>query len=209
MAVEHTPEHVRITDSQAVGRLSTFILPAIPTETRLRLILIFMLTIGKDKDEQYFNRLLHHTDIPESEFQIIKRMLIWRDKTQKSQFQHRRPPPEDERFIASRWDPKIKNLIEEIYERRLDEREFKVAGKKSTSDFRPAASARYGSGLAGKPREKRKIIIFVVGGITYSEMRVAYELSKKTNTTVILGSDEILTPSSFLESLRDRNTVNC
>lgn len=181
MAVEHTPEHVRITDSQAVGRLSTFILPAIPTETRLRLILIFMLTIGKDKDEQYFNRLLHHTDIPESEFQIIKRMLIWRDvrvffkivfifffqKTQKSQFQHRRPPPEDERFIASRWDPKIKNLIEEIYERRLDEREFKVAGKKSTSDFRPAASARYGSGLAGKPREKRKIIIFVVGEVMF------------------------------------------
>uniref|UniRef100_A0A1I7TQA5 Sec1 family domain-containing protein 2 n=1 Tax=Caenorhabditis tropicalis TaxID=1561998 RepID=A0A1I7TQA5_9PELO len=202
MAVEHTPEGCRITDSQAVGRLSAFIQPTIPTETRLRLILIFMLSIGRDKDEQFFQRLLHHTDIPADEYQLVLKMLRWRAKTQSSPFQRRRAPPVDERFPSSRWDPKIKNLIQEVQQKKLDEREFKVVGLKT--EQRTAMSARYGGGLTGRPREKRKIIIFVVGGITYSEIKTAYEMSEKTNTTVILGSDAILTPARFLETLRHR-----
>lgn len=204
MAVEHTPEGVKVSDTQAVNRLSTFLMPAIPTETRLRLILIFMLTIGKDKDEQYFNRLLHHTDIPEEEFQIVRKMLNWRNRTQSSAFQRRRPPPSEERFQSSRWDPKIKNIIQEVHEKRLDEREFKFLGKKSTTELRSAMSARYGGGLTGRPREKRKIILFIVGGVTYSEIRTIYEMSLATNTTIILGSDSIITPSDFLQSLRDQ-----
>lgn len=208
MALEHTPEGSKVSDTQAVNRLSTFLMPAIPLETRLRLILIFMLTIGKDKDEQYFNRLLHHTDIPEEEFHVIRKMLNWRNRTQSSAFQRRRPPPADERFSSSRWDPKIRNIIQEIHEKRLDEREFKFLGQKSAPELRTAMSARYGGGLSGRPREKRKIILFIVGGITYSEMRTIYEMSAATNTTIILGSDYIITPSDFLQSLRDRHTTD-
>ncbi|CAO4375984.1 unnamed protein product [Caenorhabditis nigoni] len=204
MAVEHTPEGAKISDSQAVNRLSTFIMqPTLTTDIRLRLILIFMLTIGKDKDEQFFNRLLHHTDIPDEEFQVVKKMLNWRDKAKASAFQRRRPPPEDERFPTSRWDPKIRNIIQEIHAKRLDEREFKLLGQKSGApELRSAMSARYGGGLTGRPREKRKIILFLVGGVTYSEMKTVYEMSKVSNTTILLGSDSILTPSNFIESLR-------
>lgn len=203
MAVEHTPEGSELNDSQTVNRLSTFMLPSIPTDTRIRLILIFMLTIGKEKDEQFFNRFLHHTDIPDDEFKIIQKMLNWRNRSQLNPLQRRRrPPPEDERYPSSRWDPKIRNLIQEIQQKRLDEREFKFLGQKTTTDSRAATSARYGGGLIGRPKERRKIIIFIVGGMTYSEIRTAYELSEKTNTTIILGSDAVLTPSQYLKSLR-------
>ncbi|KAF1759842.1 hypothetical protein GCK72_016309 [Caenorhabditis remanei] len=205
MAVEHTPEGSRLSDSQAVGRLSPFILPAIPTETRLRLILIFMLTIGKDKDEQFFNRLLTHTDFRDDEVQMVRKMLDWRNK---ASFQRRRAPPEDERYPSSRWDPKIKSVIQDMLDKRLDEREFKIVGTKSTTGLRTAMSARYGGGLSGRPREKKKIIIFIVGGITYSEIKIAYEMSEKSNATVILGSDAILTPTDFLERLREPRTTN-
>lgn len=204
MAVEHTPEGEKLNESQAVNRLSTLIMPEIPTNIRLRLILIFMLTIGKEKDEQFFHRLLHHTDIPDEEFKLVQKMLSWRNKTQQSQFQRRRAPPSDERFPSSRWEPKIKNLIQELQQKRLDEREFKFLGQKNITEHRTATSARYGGGLTGRPREKRKIIIFIVGGITHSEIRTAYEMSEATNTTVILGSDTILTPAQFSDSLRHR-----
>ncbi|CAL2042086.1 unnamed protein product [Caenorhabditis brenneri] len=202
MAIEHTPEGNELNDSQTVNRLSTFMSPEIPIDTRLRLILIFLLTIGKEKDEQFFNRFIRHTDIPDDEFKVIQKMLNWRDRSRSSPFHRRRPPPEDERYPSSRWDPKLRNLIQDIQQKRLDERGFKFLGQKTISENRAATSARYGGGLIGRPKERRKIIVFVIGGITYSEIRTVYEMSEQTNTTIILGSNTVLTPSQFLMSLR-------
>ncbi|CAI2349948.1 unnamed protein product [Caenorhabditis sp. 36 PRJEB53466] len=201
MATGYTPEGEKLKDSQAVARLSTLILPAIPTETRLRLILIFMLTIGKSKDEQFFYRLLHHTDIPEEQYELVRKMLIWRSHTHHS---HPRPLCEEERFPSCRWEPKIREVLQEAAERRLDEREFRFMSKKPESTGqRTASSARYGSGLNGRAREKRKIILFIVGGMTFSEMKTVYEMSALTNTTIFLGSDAVLTPSDFLHTIRN------
>jgi len=47
-----------------------------------------------------------------------------------------------------------------------------------------------------------RIILFILGGMTHSEMRSAYELSKKTNREVIVGSNSILTPKEFVAELR-------
>ncbi len=47
------------------------------------------------------------------------------------------------------------------------------------------------------------IIIFVVGGMTYSEMRAAYEASAATNCEVIIGSTHIVTPTRFMDQLKD------
>jgi len=47
-----------------------------------------------------------------------------------------------------------------------------------------------------------KIIIFILGGMTHSEMRSAYELSKKSGREVIIGSNWISTPKEFVQNLR-------
>lgn len=47
------------------------------------------------------------------------------------------------------------------------------------------------------------IILFVVGGMTYSEMRAVYEASDATNCEVIIGSTHIITPSRFMDQLKD------
>ena len=45
------------------------------------------------------------------------------------------------------------------------------------------------------------IIIFIVGGMTYSEMRAVYEAS--TNCELIIGSTHISTPQDFLGKVKE------
>lgn len=47
----------------------------------------------------------------------------------------------------------------------------------------------------------RRIIVFIVGGVTHSEVRVAHQLSKKLKRDVLLGGTSIDNPATFLEKL--------
>eukprot|EP01071_Lankesteria_metandrocarpae_P014349 Lankesteria_metandrocarpae@DN835_c0_g1_i1.p1 len=50
---------------------------------------------------------------------------------------------------------------------------------------------------------KKVFIFFVIGGITMSEIRCAYEVARQNDCEVYLGSTAILTPSSFIRLLKD------
>ena len=48
----------------------------------------------------------------------------------------------------------------------------------------------------------KRIVAFVIGGVTRSEMRVAHKLSSKLGREVLLGSTSCDTPTTFLKSLQ-------
>lgn len=48
----------------------------------------------------------------------------------------------------------------------------------------------------------KRIVAFVVGGVTRSEMRVAHKLSAKLGREILIGSTSCDTPTSFLKSLQ-------
>ena len=83
--------------------------------------------------------------------------------------------------------------------------------KTSSEIFRAPTSARYGQwhkerGLQSQMRAVPRLIIFIVGGVTYSEMRCAYEVTRdKKPWEIIIGSDQIITHEKFLTNLRDIN----
>ena len=47
-----------------------------------------------------------------------------------------------------------------------------------------------------------RFVIFMAGGMTYSEMRTAYEISDKEGKNCYIGATEILTPQAFVEELK-------
>ncbi|KAK9790963.1 hypothetical protein WJX73_004764 [Symbiochloris irregularis] len=70
---------------------------------------------------------------------------------------------------------------------------------------RRAATASAGSGNLDAPASNgargRRVVIFVIGGITRSELRVAHLMSAKLGRDVVLGSNVVDTPKSYLSRL--------
>ena len=69
-----------------------------------------------------------------------------------------------------------------------------------------AGSSANGSGTAsalgtGTRFSGSRLIVFTVGGMAYSELRVAREVSKKQCREIVTGSTGFLSPSDFLEDL--------
>lgn len=108
----------------------------------------------------------------------------------------------------SRWTPVLKDIVEDCIQDNLDVRHFPfLAGRTQSSTYHaPTSSARYGHWHKDKAQTAIKnvprIIVFVVGGASFSEMRCAYEVTAANkNWEVIVGSSHILTPEIFLSDL--------
>ncbi|WFD30801.1 syntaxin binding protein 1 [Malassezia sp. CBS 17886] len=52
----------------------------------------------------------------------------------------------------------------------------------------------------------QRVIVYMAGGMTHSEMRTAYQLGKRINADVYIGSSHVFTPLAFMESLRVMGT---
>ena len=53
----------------------------------------------------------------------------------------------------------------------------------------------------------KRILTFVVGGITRSELRVAHALAARTGRDITIGSTSIETPASFLQRVQVSGTL--
>ena len=81
------------------------------------------------------------------------------------------------------------------------------------ASLRQGAGASMGAGTAEKAypdalpwslaRCKRRIYVFVVGGVTYSETRAIAELIHQHDCELILGTTALLTPATFLRKLAE------
>lgn len=63
----------------------------------------------------------------------------------------------------------------------------------------------HASKISQKNDPANKLIIFIIGGMTYSEMRSVYEVSKSHHQNVIIGSTHIIKPIQFMSDLKKLN----
>ena len=94
----------------------------------------------------------------------------------------------------SRWVPYIKDIMEDVIEDKLDNKKFPFlsGGSRGMGISSAPVSARYGQWHKERGQTNYKsgprLIVFVVGGISYSEIRSAYEVSAKSgNWEVLIG----------------------
>nr|CAI5834162.1 unnamed protein product [Callosobruchus analis] len=114
----------------------------------------------------------------------------------------------EQTYQMSRWTPVIKDIMEDCIEDKLDTKHFPfLAGRAQTTGYHAApSSARYGQWHKERGQQTVKnvprLLVFVVGGISFSEIRCAYEVTNaQKNWEVIIGSSHIITPEGFLSDL--------
>ncbi|TRZ00550.1 hypothetical protein DNTS_008544 [Danionella cerebrum] len=120
----------------------------------------------------------------------------------------RRDRSEEETYNVSRWTPVIKDVMEDAVENKLEQRDWPFQSECPSAWNGSRAvrvlSARQkhkGSG-AGELKNGSRLIIFVLGGVSYSEIRSAYEVTNANKVCqVLIGSTHILTPQSLLEDI--------
>ncbi|KRY69166.1 putative acetylcholine regulator unc-18, partial [Trichinella pseudospiralis] len=126
--------------------------------------------------------------------------------------QHANIPPQEKATIVNTGFLGLNIISEDAIDDKLDQRHFPfLAGRQAVPSYRTPTSARYGQWHKDRGqhvfyRSGPRLIVFIVGGLTYSEMRCAYEVTREKKTwEVVIGSDQLITPRRFLENLSKLN----
>ncbi|RMX46919.1 hypothetical protein pdam_00022114 [Pocillopora damicornis] len=185
---------------------------------KIRIILLYVI-FKNGISEENLAKLCEHAQIPPDYRAIIKNMAyLGVPILQDSGARKGAKPARKERqslYELSRWVPSVKDIMEEAVEEKLSSTSYPFASQRT-------ASGAMSSNLAGKAVSARlyghwhkekgstearagpRLIIFIVGGVCFSETRTAYEVTAaKKDWEVLIGSTDITTPNSFLASLRE------
>jgi len=169
--------------------------------------------------EENLDKLLSHALIPVDKKQIITNLQYLNLQILQDQSRAGRrkniPQPRKERadpvYTNSRWTPYVKDIMEDVIDDKLDPRLFpSVGGQRNTgTNFSAQSSREFSSWMQnrkGTVRSGPRLIIFVLGGVAFNELRCAYEVTQSNlkKWEVFIGGDHIVTPRHFLRDLEMR-----
>jgi len=180
---------------------------------KIRIILLYIQSKNGISEEN-LTKLIQHAQIPNEETAAIKntsnlgvnvvvdgnRRKIWQMK--------RKERVTEQTYQMSRWTPLAKDIIEDAIDDKLDNNHFPfLSGQRQGSMHKQAPnSARFGQWHKKEAQGKNlpRMIVFIVGGFSLSEMRAAYEVTNDRKTwEVVVGGSHMITPEGFLDELKN------
>ncbi|CAM4719800.1 unnamed protein product [Caretta caretta] len=189
--------------------------PSVQAYDKIRIILIYIfLKNGVDKEN--LTKLIQHANIQQQRDIINNLQFLGISLTPGSgQLRPERKVRLESSYQLSRWTPMLKDIMEDIIEDKLDKNLWPfLSDPVPTTSSQAAVSARFRHWQKNKPaaeyRTGPRLIIYVLGGVSMSEMRCAYEVTPaiKGKWEVVIGSSHILTPKRFLDDIQTLNQLD-
>nr|XP_046248136.1 syntaxin-binding protein 3 [Scatophagus argus] len=182
------------------------------THDKIRAVLLYIFSLGGTTDEN-LSKLIQHVKIEDQQEFILNWKELGVPILASSGFQvgfsrkpTRRDRSQEEKYNLSRWTPVLKDVMEDAVENKLDTKDWPhVSECPAAWNGSGAVSARqkHKASAQDERRTGSRLIIFVLGGICFSEMRSAYEVTQAVKSCeVIVGSSHILTPTSLLDDIK-------
>lgn len=216
--------------------------PELPSEMKLRLLMLFFACVA-NIPEANRSKLMDAAKLDAEDHQVLIGMLRTRlmevpesqrlkqgtgcahRVTKQQALKFKKNAVAEGRFELSRFEPRLKEVLEQLAEDRLSLEDFGLC-QSTANDFglreagygdvlgAPAIQAKddwsfasvTGSVEAERTEVSHRIVVFVLGGFTHSELRVAKEVQEKLprGTEVIMGGTSLLTPKRLIRALRSK-----
>lgn len=215
--------------------------PELASEMKLRLLMLFFACVA-NIPEANRSKLMDAAKLEPEDHQVLIAMLRTRlmevpesqrlkqgtgcahRVTKQQALRFKKNAVAEGRFELSRFEPRLKEVLEQLAEDRLSLEDFGVC-QSTMNEFglreagyaelgAPAIQAKddwsfasvAGSVEAEKTEVSHRIIVFVLGGFTHSELRVAKEVQEKLprGTEVLVGGTSLLTPKRLIRALRPK-----
>ncbi|KAI8053210.1 Sec1-like protein [Syncephalis plumigaleata] len=197
---------------------------SITEDNKLRLIMLY--TIYKDGlkwVDRY--RLQQHANLSERDIIALENLELLHARITKeahSGFKKLKIPRlkknkvEEVPYELSRFVPEIQKILDKQINSHVDDNIFPYTREVRPSELNEQAKKTVQSLRSTKPSWQKsvqertesrpvsggKIIVFIAGGITYSEIRAVYEIGRKFGRDILIGSTHIITPQQLLNDLR-------
>ncbi|KAK0152685.1 Syntaxin-binding protein 1 [Merluccius polli] len=174
---------------------------------KIRIILLYIF-LKNGVSEENLCKLLQHANIPPDDSDIISNMahlgmpIISEGTAKKTKRPDRKERISEQTYQLSRWTPLIKDIMEDAIEDKLDPKLYPYISQRQVSSARLRQLAQE-QGPHGAEDGPLGVLVFIIGGVTYSEMRCVYEVTQANGKwEAIIGSTHILTPTKYLKELQ-------
>uniref|UniRef100_A0A7N6BF59 Syntaxin binding protein 3 n=1 Tax=Anabas testudineus TaxID=64144 RepID=A0A7N6BF59_ANATE len=203
LAVGSDVEGVKVKDPMRT--LLPVLLHQYSTYDKIRAVLLYIFSVSGTTDEN-LSKLIQHVKIEDERDFILNWKELGVPIITPTSCSFLRDRSQEEKYNLSRWTPVIKDVIEDAVENKLDIKEWPHQSESpAVWNGSGAVSARqkHKASAQDERRSGSRLIIFILGGISFSEMRCAYEVTQSVKSCeVIIGSSHILTPKSLLDNIK-------